>query len=116
MKAIKEKITLVYPIILIFYLVVLYSVTSPKVSIASTGTIDHSTIWVNANRSLAELLDSGWQIVSQSSHRAYYGGVGTGKIDESTYIYTLRKQSQYITCTIFDPIINQTRSRCRHIN
>jgi hypothetical protein len=74
------------------------------------------TVWRDADRSLAGLLNSGWQIVGQSSHRAYFGGTGI-RIDETTYVYTLRKESQYITCLIYSPNANgKTYSRCRHIN
>jgi hypothetical protein len=94
-----------------------FVITNFVTSSKATENLSHRTTWRNADQSLTELLDSGWQVISQSSNRAYYGGVGTGKIDETTFTYTLRKGSKYITCIIYEPEVKgATFSRCRYIN
>jgi hypothetical protein len=76
------------------------------------------TPWKVVDSSLAELLNNGWKIVGQSSHRVTTvtsGGIGA--IDETHYVYTLLKGGKHITCSLFNPVANQgAYGKCRLLN
>jgi hypothetical protein len=74
--------------------------------------------WNVVDSSLSDLLNSGWKLVSQSSHRvATVTTNGVGAIEETTYVYTLSKGSKYITCFLNSPVANKgAYSGCRSIN
>jgi hypothetical protein len=74
--------------------------------------------WSVINSSLSELLNSGWKITAQSSHRvATVTTNGVGAFDETTFVYTLSKGSKYITCLLYNPVANKGGyTACRAIN
>jgi hypothetical protein len=79
----------------------------------------HVTSWKVVNKSMSDLLNSGWRIVSQSAYRvATSTSGGFGSIDEETFIYTIVKDGKFITCIIPNPQREPgvTRSGCRLLN
>jgi hypothetical protein len=76
------------------------------------------TSWRATNDSLTDLLDDGWKIISGNAYRmalATTGGVGA--FDDTTFVYTLSKQSKYITCFMKDPTVKDgASSGCRLLN
>jgi hypothetical protein len=85
-------------------------------SIAVAGTPMNKTPWTVVNKSLGELLDSGWKIINYSSHRVVIAPYTTGASDEETYTYVLHKNGKYIHCLIENPRPDNTYSRCRQLN
>jgi hypothetical protein len=85
-------------------------------SIAIAATPTNKTPWKVVNQSLGELLDSGWKIISHSSHRVVIAPYTTGASDEETYSYVLYKNGKYITCLIDNPRPDNTSSKCRQLN
>jgi hypothetical protein len=86
---------------------------------AQTRTL-YPTNWINVNKSLTDLLNDGWNIVSQSSYRVVTttpnGAVG---IDESRHLYTISKNGKFITCFLDNPktdIRVGATSGCRLLN
>jgi hypothetical protein len=76
------------------------------------------TLWKSVNSSLSELLNSGWRIIAQSSHRvATVTTNGVGAIDQRTFVFTLSKNDKYITCFVTNPQVNEGgNSNCRLMN
>ncbi len=77
------------------------------------------TNWKVVNKSLTDLLNSGWRIVSQSAYRvATATSGGFGAIDEEVFTYTIVKDEKFITCLIVNPKREPaiTRSGCRLLN
>jgi hypothetical protein len=74
--------------------------------------------WKVVDSSLADLLNSGWHLVGQSSHRAATSTTGgVGAIDDTTYVYTLTKNGKYVTCLLTNPKADiGVYSGCRLIN
>jgi hypothetical protein len=74
--------------------------------------------WTVVDSNLADLLNSGWKLVGQSSHRiATVTGGGIGAIDEETFVYTLTRNGKYVTCFLQNPIPNKgAYGGCRLIN
>jgi hypothetical protein len=93
---------------------------SMKQSVAQTNSQNpnfKSTPWAVVNNSLAELLDSGWKVVSQSTFRVAMprtGGIGF--IDDTSFVYTVSKNGKYITCILTNPTPNNGNSGCRLLN
>lgn len=76
------------------------------------------TSWKVTNDSLTDLLDDGWKIISSNSYRMALATTnGVRSFDETVFVYTLGKQSKYITCFINDPTVREgASSGCRFIN
>jgi hypothetical protein len=75
--------------------------------------------WKVVDSSLADLLNSGWRLVGQSSHRTATSTTagGVGAIDDTTYVYTLTKNGKYVTCLLTNPKADiGVYSGCRLIN
>jgi hypothetical protein len=74
--------------------------------------------WTVVDSNLSELLNDGWKLVGQSSHRvATVTGGGIGAIDEETFVYTLTKNGKYVTCFLQNPVPNKgAYGGCRLIN
>jgi hypothetical protein len=85
-------------------------------SITIAGTPTNKTTWRVVNQSLSELLESGWKIVSHSSHRVVIAPYTNGASDEETYSYILQKNGKYINCLIRDPRPDNSYSACRQLN
>jgi hypothetical protein len=74
------------------------------------------TTWANVDSSMAQLLNSGWKIVSQAVYRVVVIAPNNNA-DDTTFTYTLYKDGKYITCLLDDPkppIAN--KSGCRRLN
>jgi hypothetical protein len=76
------------------------------------------TQWQGISTSLTNLLDDGWKVVGQSSHRAVTITRGDVEaVDSTTIVYTLSKDGKYVTCLLNDPRVNSlTYSACRTLN
>lgn len=76
------------------------------------------TSWKVTNDSLTDLLDDGWKIISSNTYRMALATTnGVGAFDDTTFVYTLSKQSKYITCFLHDPTVREgASSGCRFIN
>jgi hypothetical protein len=76
------------------------------------------TSWIVVNSNLTELLNNGWKIIAQSTHRvATVTTNGVGAIDETIFVYTLSKVNKYITCSVYNPIADKGGSSgCRALN
>jgi hypothetical protein len=75
------------------------------------------TDWGGVNSSMTDLLNSGWQIITQSSYRSILINPNSSiRMDEAKYVYTLHKNGKYITCIIQNPKINNSLSGCRSLN
>lgn len=87
-------------------------------SAAIAATPQNKTVWRIVDKGLNELLDSGWKIISHSSHRIVTSPGTSGNLlyDESTYSYILYKDSKYINCLINDPRPDNAYSKCRQLN
>jgi hypothetical protein len=85
-------------------------------NVAIAGTPMNKTPWKVVDKSLGELLDSGWKIISHSSHRVVITPYTNGASDEETHTYILHKDSKYISCQIINPRPDDTYSRCRRLN
>jgi hypothetical protein len=96
---------------------------SPDVVFAQ-GANSEQTVWKPVDRSLAELLDDGWQLINQSSTRAvtpFVYGPGPNPnfqgTDYKEFTFTLKKNGKYIICLISSPSATEASySRCRAIN
>ncbi len=98
---------------------------SPDVVVAQ-GANSEQTVWKPVDRSLAELLNDGWQLIQQSSTRAVTPYVFAPRMsaatdiqgtDTSGFVFTLKKDGKYIVCIIRDPKPTEpSYSRCRAIN
>jgi hypothetical protein len=74
------------------------------------------TTWDKVDLSMAQLLNSGWQIVAQSAYRSVFVAPNN-YLDSRGFTYTLFKGGKYITCIIEDPkppIANT--AACRKLN
>jgi hypothetical protein len=80
------------------------------------GTTRTKTPWKVVEKSLGELLDSGWQIIGHSSHRAVIAPYTNGASDESTFSYILHKNGKYINCIVENPRPDNSYSACRQMN
>jgi hypothetical protein len=125
----KSKVLLFLSSILIALILFLTSLVAVDQIRGSNSTIAQASIneytdnfklssWVVVNSSLSDLLNAGWKIIAQSSHRvATVTTNGVGAIDQATYIYTISKGNKYITCYIMNPVPNKGGySACRSIN
>jgi hypothetical protein len=96
-----------------------YSSTKIVNAQASDQTANfHLTLWNSVNSSLSDLLNSGWKIIAQSSHRvATVTTNGVGAIDQRSFVFTLMKGSKYINCIVTNPEVNKGGySGCRSLN
>jgi hypothetical protein len=74
------------------------------------------TTWSAVDKSMTELLDSGWKIISHSIHRVVIAPYTNGASDEETFSYILHKNGKYIDCLIKDPRLSSSYSGCRQLN
>ncbi len=76
------------------------------------------TPWGRVESTLAELLNSGWNLMNVSSHRAaYQNSFSPGGFDETTLIFSLTKNGKYIICYMDNPKPPTAKvSGCRKIN
>jgi hypothetical protein len=76
------------------------------------------TQWERVEVSLAELLNSGWQLLGTSSNRAaYQNSFSPGGFDETMFVYSLMKNGKHITCYLSDPKPPVAQiAGCRKIN
>jgi hypothetical protein len=85
-------------------------------SASIAGTPYNRTTWRVINSGMNELIDSGWKVISHSSHRVVIlPGTNSGK-DEVGYTYILSKGNKLIQCVIYDPQPDDAYSRCRYLN
>jgi hypothetical protein len=87
-------------------------------NVAFSQSTSRQTIWKASDKSLSDLLNDEWKLVSQSISRAATAGTpGVAKIDSTVISYTLMKNNKYITCIIYDPrSMQSTYSGCFFIN
>jgi hypothetical protein len=87
-------------------------------SASIAATPKNKTVWRIVDKSLNELLDSGWKIISHSTNRIVTSPGTSGNLlyDESTDTYILYKDSKYINCSVRDPRPDNAYSRCRQLN
>jgi hypothetical protein len=84
---------------------------------AETDSSHYSTDWKVVKFSMTDLLNDGWQIVTQSSHRSVLvNSNGTIGMDEQKILYTLHKDRKYITCILQNPKLSGSVSGCRYLN
>jgi hypothetical protein len=87
-------------------------------SISTFSTVAYSipTKWQAVDVSMSDLLNSGWQIVAQSTTRVV-GVQPGGAYNVTTFAYTLHKSGKYISCFVENPKppIAQVSS-CRQLN
>jgi hypothetical protein len=77
------------------------------------------TMWVAVDKSLTELLDSGWRITNYSTYVHTMDTRGITSVTrtyETTHVYLLYKNGKTISCMIVDPQRNNSYSRCRQLN
>jgi hypothetical protein len=62
------------------------------------------TDWGKVNMSMAQLLNSGWQISGHSSNHVAVGNAGSANnYNNVEYTYLLIKGGRYITCVVENP-------------
>jgi hypothetical protein len=76
------------------------------------------TPWERVESTLAELLNSGWNLMDVSSHRAaYQNSFSPGGFDETTLVFSLNKNGKYIICYMDNPKPPTANTAgCRKIN
>jgi hypothetical protein len=77
------------------------------------------TMWVPIDKSLTELLNSGWRVTNYSTYvytMDRRGGLSMTRTYETTHVYLLYKDGKTISCMIVDPERNNSFSRCRQLN
>ncbi len=75
------------------------------------------TKWEVVDINLSSLLDSGWKLIGNSSHRvAYSNTFSPGGYDEKTYVFSLTKNGKYIICVMPDPVDPVAQAGCRRLN
>jgi hypothetical protein len=106
-----------------FHLIGLASISLVMFSNASIAQAPNrqSTMWNVVDKSLTQLLDSGWKIISQSGYRVFISRVvgirrEIEESDETTHIYTLYKDGKNISCLVANPQPNNAHSKCRRLN
>ncbi len=100
----------------VFFACIVSSIWIMTGNIAIAGTPTSKTPWRVIDKSLGELLDSGWKIISHSSHRVVIAPYTNGATDESTFSYILHKNGKYINCIIENPRPDNSYSACRQLN
>jgi hypothetical protein len=85
-------------------------------SMTIAGTPTNKTTWRVVNKSLSELLDSGWKIIGHGSNRVVIAPYTNGASDEETYSYILHKDGKYVSCLIRNPRPDNSYSSCRQLN
>jgi hypothetical protein len=76
----------------------------------------NTTKWEDAQMSLNQLLDNGWQIAGHGTNRvAANSNTGNG-FDVKTYSFLLTKNGKYVICILENPGPPQTTDKCRKLN
>jgi hypothetical protein len=87
------------------------------ISPSLSETLSNTTMWKPVDKSLTELLNSGWKIIGHGTNRvATSGYIGVIAYDEVTYTFVLYKDGKNITCLVGEPRPGNTVSRCRQLN
>jgi hypothetical protein len=99
-------------------LLMFLTLSSPSIAQAPSR---QSTMWGVADKSLTELLDSGWKITNQSSYRVFISRVvgirrQLEETDAETHVYLLYKNGKNISCFLDGPSPNEAYSKCRRLN
>ncbi len=100
----------------ISYICMVFTIWIMTCNIAAAATPRNKTPWKVVDKSLGELLDSGWQIIGHSGHRVVIAPYTNGASDEETYSYILHKNGKYINCLIYSPRPDNSYSACRQLN
>jgi hypothetical protein len=75
------------------------------------------TTWKIVEKSLTELLNSGWKMISHDTNRAKTSGYQSqAAYDQQTHTFTLYKDGKYIICLISEPRPDYAFSYCRELN
>jgi hypothetical protein len=75
------------------------------------------TTWRIVEKSLSELLDSGWKMTGHGTNRAKTSGYhGVSQYDQVAYTFTLYRDGKYIMCIIAEPSPDNAYSYCRALN
>jgi hypothetical protein len=77
------------------------------------------TMWVPIDKSMTELLDSGWKIANYSTyvHTVDTRGItSVTRTFETTHVYLLYKDGKNVSCMIDNPQRNNSYSQCRQLN
>jgi hypothetical protein len=83
---------------------------------STAQVIQNKTTWRAINKGMDELLNSGWQMVGHSTSRVIIFPGSVNAKDEDTFTYILSKDKKIIQCTIYNPLLENTYSRCRQLN
>jgi hypothetical protein len=97
--------------------IILYIVSS-LISISIFQELAHSntTKWEDAQMSLSQLLDSGWQVAGHGTNRVAANSNAGNGFDVKTYSFLLTKNGKYVICIIENPGPPQATDKCRKLN
>jgi hypothetical protein len=85
-------------------------------SVVNAGNGYTKTPWKTTEKSLGELLSSGWKIVGHTGYRVIVLPATLSASDSQTLSYILHKDGKYINCFVINPRPDDAYSGCREIN
>jgi hypothetical protein len=100
----------------ISFVSLIYFLCTMGISNANAQVTNIRTSWKIVDKSMAELLNSGWKVVHYSSDRVVILPGTVSGSDQRSFTYLLYKNGKYINCFLVDPRPDNAYSGCREIN